>query len=85
MYSNYNKTLPKPIQALYTPNINIHSHNTRQQNDMHIMGRGSKLVSLSFIHRSPAIWLQIANEIKQTGTLSSFKNQVKKILPTLKL
>ena len=85
MYSNYNKTLPKPIQALYTPNINIHSHNTRQQNDMHIMGRGSKLVSLSFIHRSPAIWLQIANEIKQTRTLSSFKNQVKKILPTLKL
>ena len=52
MYSNYNKTLPKPIQAIYTPNINIHSHNTRQQNDMHIMGRGSNLVSHSFIHRS---------------------------------
>ena len=28
--------LPSPLQAIFTPNIDIHNHNTRHRNDPHI-------------------------------------------------
>ena len=80
MYMNPNKALPKPTLSLYTSNTEIHNHNTRYKRDAHITSRRSQLVSRSFIHRSPEIWLQITGNIKSSKTMNSFKNQIKRYM-----
>ena len=83
MYLNSNKALPKPILSLYTSNTEIHNHNTRHKRDAHITSRRSQLVSRSFIHRSPEIWLQIPGNIKSSKTMNSFKHQIQRYLVNL--
>ena len=83
MYLNSNKALPKPILSLYTSNTEIHNHNTRHKRDAHITSRRSQLVSRSFIHRSPEIWLHIPGNTKSSKTMNSFKNQIQRYLVNL--
>ena len=49
MFLNKNQHLPSPLQAIFTPNTDIHNHNTRHRNDPHIGTRRTNQLSRSFI------------------------------------
>jgi len=83
MYGSSTHTLPLPLLSLYTPNTEIHSHNTRQRGDAHVTARHTELLSRSFIHTAPDIWHTIPQKIKKSGTKHAFKHQVTKFLSIL--
>ena len=80
MYLSTCKLLPKPLLALYKTNTDIHNHDTRHKNDAHITTKHSDLLSRSFLHRAPELWLSIPDNIKQARTMNSFKSQTRKYL-----
>ena len=80
MFINNNQHLPSPLQAIFTPNTDIHNHNTRHRNDPHIGTRRTNQLSRSFIHNAPNIWYYIPLQIKETRTVGSFCHKMKRYL-----
>ena len=80
MFLNKNQHLPSPLQAIFTPNTDIHNHNTRHRNDPHISTRHTNQLLRSFIHNSPNIWYNIPLQIKETRTVGSFCHKMKRYL-----
>ena len=72
MFLNENQHLPSPLQIIFTPNTDIHNHNTGHRNDPHISTRRTNQLSRSFIHNAPNIWYNIPLQIKETRTVGSF-------------
>ena len=73
-----NKTVPEPIQMIFTSNIDVHNHNTRQRGAPHVHHRDSMTASNSIIHKAPMIWNQIPPDIQVIETENGFKNALKK-------
>jgi len=80
MYSYTTNNLPVPLLSLYTPNTNIHSHNTRHNQDAHVTSRRTELIARSFIHTAPDIWLTVPVDIKESRTKNTFKHQITKFI-----
>ena len=80
MYQHANSTLPNPLQQLFTQNSHTYNYNTRHRNDPHITQRRTEIVSKSFLHKAPQLWLSIPNTFKQLYTMKSFKNNIRKYL-----
>ena len=80
MYQHKNKLLPRPLQALYTPNTDTHQHNTRHRNDPHITRNRTHTVNKTFIHKAPAFWYTLPDSIKEARTINIFKNRVTRLL-----
>jgi len=76
MYQHKNNLLPKPLQALYTPNTETHEHNTRHRHDPHIIRHRTHLVSKTFIHKAPEFWYTLPDTVKEATSIHSFKNRV---------
>ena len=57
MYDYNTHNLPTPLLSLYTHNSDIHTHNIRHSKDAHVTARQTELLSRSFIHTSPDLWL----------------------------
>ena len=79
MYQHKNNLLPKPLMLLYTPNTEMHNHNTRHKDDPHINSRRTNQYNQSFLHKAPEIWYNIPEEIKSARTLNSFKSKISKL------
>ena len=71
MYLDNNKSQPLPLHTLFTYNADIHEHNTRHHYDPHINIRRTKSLSLSFIHRAPALWYTTSSEIKNAKNVAT--------------
>ena len=82
MYDYSTNNLPPPLINIYTSNRDIHSHNTRQRHDTHITARRTDLLSRSFVHKAPDIWLTIPPKIKESRTKSAFKFHITKFIST---
>ena len=80
MYRHSNNSLPTPLLKLFTPNRDIHSHNTRHSMDPHIQKSKTQIMAKSFLHRAPAIWYTLPQPIKDSKTAKSFNNNMKKHL-----
>jgi len=80
MYQHVHSTLPSPLQQLFTFNSHTYDYNTRHKNDPHITQRRTELVSKSFLHKAPQLWLSIPSNIKQSHTMESFKYNIRKHL-----
>jgi len=82
MYGHITRSLPTPLLSIYTPNTDIHTHNTRHSKDVHVTARHTNLISRSFIHTAPDIWLTIPENIKESKNINIFKCQITKFLKT---
>ncbi len=78
MYKASKADLPPQSTNLFKPNTEIHSHNTRQLGNPHIIHRRTQLASKQINHKGPEIWQTIPNHIKTLPTLNRFTKSYKK-------
>ena len=78
MYGVTKSTLPGPLRSKFTINTDIHDHNTRQQNDLHIPLYKSHIVFLSFLHKGPELWCSLPQSIKSAPSYASFASRLPK-------
>ena len=72
-----NKTVPEPIQRIFTSNIDVHNHNTRRRGAPHVLHRNSVTASTSIIHKAPMIWNRIPHAIQHIENENAYKNALK--------
>ena len=65
MFQYSKNQLPKPLMELFTPNSDIHKHNTRHNRDPHFISYNTHKYAQSFLHKAPVIWQNIPIQIKE--------------------
>ena len=80
MYKHANSALPQPLMNMFILNQQIHSHNTRHQNDPHCTSRRTKQAANSVIHKGPEVWNTFPNKLKTIRSVSWFIKMLKKHL-----
>ena len=80
MYQLNNKQLSRPLQALFTINIDIHSYNTRHHLDPHITKRRTQMIIKSFLHKIPEFWYILPRDVKKVKSVCTFKSRMKRFL-----
>ena len=73
MYEFLKNNLPKPIMNIFTINSDIHGHNTRQLNDVHLPKVKTYIVKRSYLCKAPVYWSQLSNIVKTSKTSNIFK------------
>ena len=85
MLSMSKGTLPLALVNHITFNTDIHTHDTRNKNNLHITQRRTVIASKSLRHKGPAIWYSIPSEIRIKNTFKSFNNTFKCFNNNLKI
>ena len=80
MYKMYNGLHPPTINNMYIKNSDIHTHNTRHKNYLHVSMAHSDLYAKSFYCSSILIWNEIMNKIEVSISFPQFKNVLKQYL-----
>ena len=80
MYQYHNNTLPDSLLSMFTPNRNIHRHNTQNRDNPHILTMRTASAQLSIKHTGPILWQSTPHTIQQAQTLTSFTKSYKKHL-----
>ena len=79
-FMNTTNALPTPFLDMYKRNSDVHSYNTRQQDNVHFDKFKCDLVFRSFICRSPNLWSKLPSFIKEAKSIHSFGSRIKKHL-----
>jgi hypothetical protein len=58
----------------FKTNSLIYSYNTRKKSDLPVTGQNSKLFKKSFAHNGVLIFNKVSSEIKNTDSITKFKN-----------
>jgi len=56
---------------------NIHGHNTRGSNDLHVISVNKNFGKRSIKHKASMLWNQLPNELKQFLSIRTFADRVK--------
>ena len=80
MYKLNSNNLPQSICSLFTKNINIHDHFTRQCNEFHQSFARTTLSYRTIKHEGPRLWYSLDSNLKSTSTLIFFKRKFKDLL-----
>ena len=80
MYSFTSNKLPNPLLTIYTPNYEIHNHNTRQRNNPHIKSHRTKRASNSITIKGPEYWHNIQQKVKDAQSFNGFNKALKREL-----
>ena len=80
MYRYNSYMLPAPLQAIFTPNNEIHNYETRSRNFPHATKIRLNLVLNSFVHQAPKFWSEIPIGIRNAPSLASFKFKIKQFI-----
>ena len=78
MYEFLKNNLPTPIVNIFTVNSDIHGHNTRQLNDVHLPKVKTDIVleKLLIKWKAPVYWSQLSNNVKSSKTKNIFKRHL---------
>ena len=71
---------PIGISAMYSQNCDVHSHDTRIKNNLHVAIGHSDLYAKSFYCTSIIIWNNIMNKINIAVSFPKFKKLLKSYL-----
>jgi hypothetical protein len=79
-YLFHRSTLPEVFSEYFTINANIHSHNTRSKENIHLPS-----YRLSYGHRclknkAASLWNALPFELRSNMTVCSFKNKLREYL-----
>ena len=80
MYKASNRMLPQNVQANFSKNQDIHSHNTRKKGELHVSSVNSSLKSMSTNIRGIRIWNQIDYRLRNSTSIAIFKSKLKQNL-----
>ena len=80
MFQNSKNELPLPLQTLFTPNTNVHTHFTRHRNNPHIEHRSSYNISKMFVHKGPKLSFELPTDIKEVNNKKLFTKKLKKTI-----
>ena len=83
MYAFSTGHLPQTLRCLFVLNAEIHQHHTRHRYDPHVVSRANNLVSKSFIHAAPKVWLTLPPDLKSCNTIKCFNRNIKKYFTDL--
>jgi len=78
MYCVSKSLSPPPILDLFVPNAIHHHHFTRRRHDPKIIARKYAPLDRSYLCRGPAMWSALHPDIKNSKTIQSFKNKIKR-------
>ena len=70
----------KIFSNFYNVNTDIHSHNTRQKEDIHPIKFKSNVGKYSLKYQGAIVWNKIESDIKKAKSLNIFKREYKEIL-----
>ena len=73
MYKMFHGLHPPTINNLYIKNCDVHNHNTRHRNYLHVSMAHSDLYAKSFYCSSILIWNEIMNKIEVSISFPQFK------------
>ena len=62
---------------MYTQNVNVHTHNTRQKHHLHVSTGSSDFYTKSFYFSSILIWNDIMKNIEFSVSLYKVKKKIK--------
>ena len=74
MYKIFYKLQPTIINNMYTQNLNVHTHNTRQKHHLHVSTGSSDFYTKSFYCSCILIWNDIMQNVDVSVSLFKFKN-----------
>ena len=80
MYKMFHGLHPPTINNLYIKNCDVHNHNTRHRNYLHVSMAHSDLYAKSFYCSSILIWNEIMNKIEASISFPQFKILLKHYL-----
>ena len=81
MFKYYQNKLPDVISNLFTPNREIHAHNTRQSNCLHPPKVKTELSKRSVDYQGVILWNQIiSTNVSLNVSHLTFKNHLRKII-----
>ena len=80
MYKMFHGLHPPTINNLYIQNCDVHNHNTRHRNYLHVSMAHSDLYAKSFYCSSILIWNEIMNKIEVSISFPQFKILLKRYL-----
>ena len=80
MYKMFHGLHPPTINNLYIKNCDVHNHNTRHRNYLHVSMAHSDLYAKSFYCSSILIWNEIMNKIDVSISFPQFKILLKHYL-----
>ena len=77
MYRCLHNLLPAYFCDMFTINANIHLHNTRQKNNLHIVSHRLNTRKFTIRFQGPLIWNSINTDIRNSNSLFTFKKKLK--------
>lgn len=80
MYECVNGNAPHMFKEYFTVNRNVHSHNTRQLNHLHIVKWHLNIRKFSFRVHGAQLWNSIPLNIRESKSLNIFKSKMKRYL-----
>ena len=73
MYKIFYKLQPTIINNMYTQNVNVHTHHTRQKHQLHVSTGSSDIYTKSFYCSSILIWNDVMKNVMFQFHCSKFK------------
>ena len=80
VYKAFKGHLPKRFCNLFTRNMDIHSHNTRQVSDIHIIPHSTKARAYSIRFNGTTLWNLLGSAVINSPTIYVFKRRCKMLL-----
>ena len=80
MFCYHNEILPPVFHDLFQCNSQIHSYNTRSANNYRPHACRTNLKKITILYRGPIIWNSLSSDIRNSGSLFTFKKKMVKFL-----
>ena len=80
MYQCYNNLLPKPFEAFFLFNKDVHAYNTRNKDKFHLPLMRKQVTKLSIFYEGPLLWNTIPDHVIKSKSLNQFKRKYKQLI-----
>lgn len=78
VYKFKKELLPDIFDKTFISNSLMHQHNTRQKHSLHRFNPGNNLGELKISHQGSIFWNSLPLKVRESKSLKSFSNKVKK-------
>ena len=80
MFKVFNDDTPRVFSGLFTKNINVHDHNTRQATQFHVPIARTNYMSRAISVKGVSIWNKLSRRVNHDCSYLSFKISLKKFI-----
>lgn len=80
MFKIMNKIIPPVLNDMFTVNMNVHGHLTRQRERLHVPVARTNLMKRSFRHKGVQIWNELKDKVNSQCSFQVYKRNIRKYL-----